>query len=229
MIAMVFAVMLQASYLDTYKKGDYKKSINEALKVYEKTKNPEPMIFAANVSKEIGDINNYKKYLELASSGNSIDAKFKLLLEDFKENKDPEKLKSYCNNFEKYAKLGISDAAYMTGMCYYTGKGFKKNEKMALFWFRRSDNIKDNIPAEYMLGYILYKNGDKQWKDFLTSSALKGDKDSIVLLANILIQESDKNNFSPETVYWTKKALVESGDKNLWMMWDKYEMQRFEK
>ena len=55
------------------------------------------------------------------------------------------------------AKRGNADAQYHLALLYKSGKGVKKNNKTAFYWFKKSAD-KGNVRAQYNCG-VIFENG----------------------------------------------------------------------
>lgn len=93
-----------------------------------------------------------------------------------------DKLSKIIENYTKADELDDGHAAYMLGLMYFTGTGFKKDEQKALSYFEKASK-KDDPDAISGLGiYYLTHNDKQKAKEYLSKSANMLDYKALLLL-----------------------------------------------
>ena len=98
-------------------------------------------------------------------------------------------------DIENLAKEGDIAAQIRLGEMYYSGEGVKKNDKLAVKWFRTAAD-KNYAEALYKLGFM-YENGFGVGKnidtamDFYNKAAAQGHNEAQFALGNIWLQRED--------------------------------------
>ena len=89
-------------------------------------------------------------------------------------------------NYQKAADAGHREAQFKTGLCYYLGKGVRKDYDKALVYFKRAADRGDILSMRY-LG-ILFEEGGKNIKknyqtamNWYSKAAEKGDTEAVEL------------------------------------------------
>ncbi len=112
------------------------------------------------------------------------------------------------------ANLNHPEAIYIVAQSYQLGRGVKKNSQDAFNWLKKAAEL-EYVPAQALIG-VAYLNGQgvakdlNQAKKWLTISSEKNNPTGQCFLAQLYIQEGNKDNFP--LAHQLLKQAAESGD-----------------
>lgn len=101
------------------------------------------------------------------------------------------------NTYVSAAINGDAEAQYNLGSCFFSGKGIRKNEQRAIFWWRESAE-QDYAPAQYILSLCYFEG-----------IGVKYNEDSAFYYLG-----SAMANEYPPALYYGGELLYDAGDKN---------------
>lgn len=130
--------------------------------------------------------------------------------------------------FQQAAAKGNSNAKTHIGKMYFAGKGFGRNYQQAAKWFLKASNEDNNVEAQYLLGFMLYKNRKnyKKAKKWFTKAAKQSYPPAEAGLGQLYYRGQGVRRNLGKAVKWTSKAAEHGfadAQNNLGMMYFKGE------
>ncbi len=130
--------------------------------------------------------------------------------------------------FQQAAAKGNPNAKTHIGKMYFAGKGFGQSYQQAAKWFLKASNENNHAEAQYLLGFMLYKNRKnfKEAKKWFTKAAKQNYAPAEAGLGQLYYKGQGVRRNLGEAVKWTTKAAEQGfpdAQNNLGMMYFKGE------